>query len=131
LLNDCCLQKLWPKLCKPEKAQAVLEAMQAQQKQVVKQFQEGCAVLPLLEAHMVEAACDDPGALIVPHLVLPLLREHLEAKTLQLCAGNKLEQASCSKVSTTGLQTIHFRVITANLWLQALLCSYSQPGFGT
>jgi len=49
----------------------------------------------------VEAACDDPGALLLPHLILPLLRERLEAS-----AGIKVnpateqeEEAGSSKVT--------------------------------
>jgi len=36
--------------------------------------------LPLLEAQVVHAACSDPGSVLLPHLGLPMLRQHLESK---------------------------------------------------
>lgn len=77
----CCpVQVTWPKLTTPEQSQVLYEAMQQQFKAVKKHFQEGCAVLPLIEAQVVHAACDNPGAVVLPHLILPMLREQLEAK---------------------------------------------------
>ena len=46
----------------------------------MKHFEQGCAVVHPLMAQLVEAACDDPGAVLLPQLVLPLLRERLGAK---------------------------------------------------
>ena len=54
--------------------------MQQQLKLLKKSFQEGCAVLPLMQAQVVHAACDNPGAVVLPHLILPMLREQLEEK---------------------------------------------------
>ena len=65
--------------------------MCVEQQQLERQVQEGCAVLPLLEAQVVHAACSDPGAVLLPHLVLPMLRQHLEFKVLD----TKLHQAMC------------------------------------
>jgi len=38
---------------------------------------EGCAALPLLEAQLCNAACDDPGGVIMTQVVLPLLQQRL------------------------------------------------------
>ena len=46
---------------------------------MLQHFEQGCARLqPLLSLH-VEAACDDPTALLLTKLILPLLQERLEA----------------------------------------------------
>lgn len=71
---------MWPKLCKPEEYQAAYKGMQQQLKWVEKHVEEGCAVLPLMEAHVLHSACDDPGAVILSHLILPLLQRCLEDK---------------------------------------------------
>lgn len=75
-----CWQDIWPKLCKPEQNKALHEALQVQHAESMKHFEQGCAVVHPLMAQLVEAACDDPGAVLLPQLVLPLLRERLEAK---------------------------------------------------
>jgi hypothetical protein len=75
-----CWQDIWPKLCKPEQNKALHEALQVQHAESMKHFEQGCAVVQPLMAQLVEAACDDPAALLLPQLVLPLLRERLEAK---------------------------------------------------
>ena len=49
---------------------------------MLQRLDEGCAVLELLQAQVVDAACDDPAALILPHLVMPFITERLEAKAL-------------------------------------------------
>ena len=51
---------------------------------MTKHFEEGCAILPPLLEQMVEAACDDPGAVVLHQLLLPLVRERLEA-TAKAC----------------------------------------------
>jgi len=80
-INDMhCWQDIWPKLCKPEQNKALHEALQVQHTEAMKHFEQGCAIVPLLMAQMMEAACDDPGAVLLPQLMLPLLRERLEAK---------------------------------------------------
>ncbi len=75
-----CWQDIWPKLCKPEQNKALHEALQVQHAESMKHFEQGCAVVQPLMAQLVEAACDDPAAVLLPQLVLPLLRERLEAK---------------------------------------------------
>lgn len=51
-----------------------------QVQQINKRQKEGQAVLPILKAYLVNLACDDPGGVIVPLLVLPLLQKRLLAK---------------------------------------------------
>ena len=74
------LKVTWPKLTTPEQSHTLYGAMQQQLKSVKKSFQEGCAVLPLMQAQVIHAACDNPGAVVLPHLILPMLREQLEAE---------------------------------------------------
>ena len=75
----------------PENGRALLRCMHVEQQHLEKQVQEGCAVLPLLEAQVVHAACCDPGAVLLPHLVLPMLRQDIEAKVL----NTQVHQAMC------------------------------------
>ncbi len=65
-----------------EEGAALLRCIYLEQQQLEKQVREGCAVLPLLEAQVVHAACSDPGSVLLPHLVLPMLRQHLESKVV-------------------------------------------------
>lgn len=53
--------------------------MQKQLKQIEKRQQQGQAVLPLLENSVIELACDDPGTVIGPQIILPTLRKRLLA----------------------------------------------------
>ena len=45
------------------------------------------AVLELLRAQVVDAACEDPASSILPHLVKPLIRDRLEAMALDPQVG--------------------------------------------
>lgn len=90
-------EEFWPKLCSPGKAQSVMDAMQTQQQQLAQDFEAESAELSLLEAHVLESACDDPGALLLPHLILPYLQKRLEAKAAQFCAAADAGSASCSR----------------------------------
>ena len=56
---------------------------------------DACAVLGLLRAQVVDAACDDPASLIVPHLVMPLIKERLEAKAEEAQVG-QVQKHVCS-----------------------------------
>ena len=49
-----------------------MDAMQTQQ-QIAQDFEAGCAELSLLEAHMLESACDDPWSTssASPYLAIP------------------------------------------------------------
>ena len=76
------LQEIWPKLSSLEEDKAWYRALQLQQKQLAKHYEEGCAALPLLEGQVVDAACSDPGAVLLPHLILPLLQQEVESKAL-------------------------------------------------
>jgi len=56
------------------------QLLQTQLSQLEKRQEEGRAVLPFLEAYLLSLTCDDPGTIIGPQLVLPLLQERLDAK---------------------------------------------------
>jgi hypothetical protein len=55
----------------------------------------GLSVLPHdlqhLEAHLINVACDDPGAMIGGQLALPLLQERLDAAALEYAAQKAAE----------------------------------------
>jgi len=34
----------------------------------------------LIEAHVINTACSDPGAVLMPHLILPMLQREIEGK---------------------------------------------------
>ena len=108
----CFVQEFWPKLCSSEKAQAMLDVMQTQQHQLAQDFEAESAELSLLQAHVVESACDDPGALLLPHLILPYLRKRLEAEAAQFDAATDAGSASYSRVSVTR-PLDNFQLITA------------------
>lgn len=74
---------------------------------MTKYFWDSCAVLPLLEAHVVAAGCADPGALIVPHVILSLLHEHSEGKALPVGAREKQKEVNSSKIVTWVLDPEH------------------------
>ena len=77
----------------------MLDAMQTQQHQLAQDFEAGSAELSLLEAHVLESACDDPGALLLPHLILPYLQKRLEAEAAQFHAQTDAGSASYGTVS--------------------------------
>lgn len=59
------------------------QQLQQQLLEIEKRQQEGRAVLPFLEAYLLNVACDDPGVIIGPHLVLLLLQQRLSDKALE------------------------------------------------
>ena len=73
------LQEVWPKLCAPAQDKALYTKLQAQHKEMMGHFEEGCARIQPLLALYTEAACNDPAAQVLPKLVLPLLMERLQA----------------------------------------------------
>ena len=92
MFNDILLaQDIWPKIATPEQIAALLKVMQEEQQHMERLVQEGCAVLPLIEGQVVDAACTDPGALLMPHLILPMLRQQIDSKlvslTMCVCLG--------------------------------------------
>lgn len=56
------------------------QLLQTQLLQIERRQQEGCAVLPFMEACLLNLACDDPGVIIGTHVLLPLLQKQLLAK---------------------------------------------------
>lgn len=64
----------------------MLKALETTHKLMMQHLDESCAVVELLQAQAIDAACDDPAALMLPHLVAPLIRDRfqVEAKALQL-----------------------------------------------
>jgi hypothetical protein len=73
------LQHARPRLYKPDQIQKLCGDLEAQLEEMEQTHAEECAILLPLETLTVEAACVDPGALHLPQLILPLIREQLEA----------------------------------------------------
>ena len=73
------LQHARPKLYKPDQIQKLCGDLEAQLEEMEQIHAEEVAILLPLETLAVEAACDDPGALLLPRLILPLIWEQLEA----------------------------------------------------
>lgn len=61
--------------------------------QFEKRLNDGCAALHHLEMHMINVACDDPGAAIGAQLILPILQERLDAKVAAFFARQADEAA--------------------------------------
>ena len=82
---------------------ALHDAVQAQLKEMTKDFEHGRAVVAPLRAQLVEAACDDPGAVLIPHLIVPLLKERLEAKAAayQVCYSPDAHSSTLAEVQST------------------------------
>ncbi|KAK9824008.1 hypothetical protein WJX72_006929 [[Myrmecia] bisecta] len=74
--------------------------------QIGRKLEEGRAALLHLEMHLINRACDDPGAAIGARLALPILQEHLDGKAQGFAAQRaaqaeaellKLEEAQPTK----------------------------------
>ena len=81
---SCCaepvlLQDFWPKFCSGQQDEAICKELSAQAKQMVHHDETGAAVVELLQQLLAEAACNDPTAVLLSEVVLPVCRERLEA----------------------------------------------------
>ena len=74
-----CSQEVQGKLCTSNRQAAVLKLLQTQQKPMLQRLDDAFAVVEFLQSQVVDTACDDPASSILPHLVMPLLRDRLEA----------------------------------------------------
>lgn len=80
------MQEVWPKMYPPKACTALCKAVQHQHKLLVQQYQDGLAVLPLIEAQLVCAAYRGPDASVIPPLILPLLKQRLESTAAEVSA---------------------------------------------
>lgn len=85
------MQEVWPKMYPPKACAALCKAVQHQHKLLVQQYEDGLAVLPLIEAQVVSAAYRGPEASVIPQLILPLLRQRIETRAAEV----KLILKSC------------------------------------
>lgn len=74
------MQTVWPKLCTDDDEEKAFRNLKTELREQEGLFAEGCAALPLLEAQLCNAACIDPGAIIVDQAILPLLQQRLSAR---------------------------------------------------
>ena len=83
-----CLQEIQGQLCTADRQAALLKSLQTQHKLMLQHLDDAFAVVELLRAQVVDAACDDPASSILPHLVKPLFKERLEAQKLDPEVGS-------------------------------------------
>lgn len=56
---------------------------------------------------MVADGCDDPGAVIMPHVILSLLQEHSAGEALPAGASEKRKEVNSSKIVIWVLEPEH------------------------
>ena len=95
-----CSQEIQGKLCTADRQAAVLKSLQTQEKPMLQRLDYAFAVVELLRAQVVDAACDDPGSSILPHLVIPLIRDRLEAMALEPQVGSWSAKAKFASVTS-------------------------------
>ena len=89
-----CLQDVWPALFDDVEDRNMYTALQSQLKYITKMQQRASPALRVLETELISGACHDPGAVIESELVLPLIRERIDA-----AAQEQAENQSANKVS--------------------------------
>ena len=83
---------------------SIYQRSQVQLTDIKKQQEGGRVVLPLLETQLINVACEDPGAVVGTHLILPLLQERLDRKALE-DFSNSSDRATEVGFSASGLVT--------------------------
>ena len=71
-------------MCPSKQCTALCKAVQQQHKSLVQHYENGLAVLPLIEAQVVSAAYTGLGGFLIPQLILPLLREQIEFRVAEV-----------------------------------------------
>ena len=102
-------QDVQPQLRSNEDDHGICLGLQAQLKAIKTRQANGQAVLCHLRAQLINVACDDPGAAVGTHLVLPLLREHLDRKALEHFSNRPCEKDLATQVGfwPLGLMLVH------------------------
>ena len=75
-----CVQDVRWQLYNDEDDRTFFGWIQSELRSVDKRLEEGRATLQHLEMHLINVACDDPGATIGAQLALPMLQERLDAQ---------------------------------------------------
>ena len=84
------MQRLWPKLMTEKEDVAIYKSLQSELQQLDSKIAGGRAALALLEAQLMQAACDDPGAHILDQVVRPLLQQRLIARSKEFYASHRV-----------------------------------------
>lgn len=87
-----------------EEDRLFLAAISSEIKAIDKIIDDGRAVLQLLEMHLVNVACNDPGAVIGNQLILPMLQERLDDEARQ-AAERQAAQAELNLMQMEVLST--------------------------
>ena len=82
-------QELQGRLCTADRQADLLTSLQTQHKLMLQHLEDACAVVELLQMQVVDAACDDPANLLLPHLVIPLIKERLQAIAVDPQVGSR------------------------------------------
>ena len=71
-----------------EDDRAFVDGIRSEIRTIENILDEGKAVLQLLEMHLVNVACNDPGAVIGNQLILPMLQERLDIEARKAAEVN-------------------------------------------
>ena len=121
-----CMQNLWPQLMTEKEEAKLYRALQAEQEHLECMVAEGCAALPLLEAKLMSAACDDPGPVIMDRVVLPLLRQRLTAKAEALLGSGSTSQVYGCPFCKSSVRCAPYSMCVM-CWLHYMLLLVSMP----
>lgn len=87
----CTAQEVRRQLYSDKDDLAIYSTIQSQLKLVDKRLADGRAALQHLEMGLINVACDDPGAAIGAHLILPLLQDRLDAQAMKFADKRAVE----------------------------------------
>lgn len=96
------LQDFEPKFRSHQQDETIFKELSAQAKRMAHRDDTGAAVVELLVQLLAEAACNDPTAVLLSEVMLPVCRERLEAAAGFKVSTNTLPQG-CLSGSTFAL----------------------------
>ena len=73
------LQEMLPKMCSKVQGEAIFTALSVQVSSMEHRAAQGQAVVTLLLNLLTDAACEDPAAVLMQELMLPICKARLEA----------------------------------------------------
>ena len=73
------MQDILPKCYTAQQSKTILKDLASQAQSVKQEVDRGTAVVALLQALLTDAACKDPTTVLLQELMLPIIRQRLEA----------------------------------------------------
>ena len=119
------MQHVWPWLYDDAEDRRLFTALQSQLKFITKFSEDGIAALHHLEFELLAAACNDPSAEMEKQLVLPLIRERINAAAEDFYRAQDVNRgadmvrvhAECEKsVASCGVLPCMLAVDAAFVW---------------